>query len=310
MKARHFFMVAFGLAMLNPSQSKAESKTDTKTVADTAQVHYIRQSQPGDEWLFAQNRRQHVIFINEQVTTHIIMPEAIKLVDLSTDRVVGNKCADNIVRIKPNGRMREGEVCATATLIGERHIAQFNVVYVSGPARASAMYRVTQDEMRRYNNPEVLMPQTTMSRYAAVIASTRPRFHNIRSVAYGIKAVVNNIYTIGDFFFIDYSLMNASKVKYDIAETRVKLQDKKETKATNSQTIELTPAFSLNNAKSFKHAYRNVLVLEKLTFPDSKQLRIEVSENQISGRVIYLFIDYEDILHADGYNPEWDKYLP
>lgn len=310
MKARYFFMMAMGLAMLTPSQSKAESKADTKTVSDTAKVHYIRQSQPGDEWLFAQNRREQVIFVNEQVTTHIIMPEAIKLVDLSTDKIAGNQCADNIVRIKPNGRMREGEVCATVTLIGERHIAQFNVVYVSGPARAAAMYRVMQEEMRRYNNPEVLMPYRTMARYASVIAASRPRFHNIRTVAYGIKAVVNNIYTIGDYFFIDYSLMNASKVKYDIAETRVKLQDKKVSKATNSQTIELTPAFSLNTAKSFKRGYRNVLVLEKLTFPDSKQLRIEISENQISGRVVYLFIDYEDILHADGYDPQWDRLSP
>lgn len=310
MKARHFFMVALGVAMLIPSQSKAESKADAKTIADTAQVHYIRQSKPSDQWLFEQNRRQQVIFVNEKVTTHIIMPEAIKLVDLSTDKIAGNQCADNIVRIKPNGRMREGEVCATVTLIGERYIGQFNVVYVSGPARAAAMYRVQHEELSRYDNPEVLMPQSTMFRYAAVIASTRPRFHNIRSVAYGIKAVVNNIYTIGGFFFIDYSLMNASKVMYDIAETRVKLQDKKESKAANSQTIELTPAYSLNPEKSFRRAYRNVLVLEKLTFPDSKQLRIEISENQISGRVIYLFIDYEDILHADGYNPEWDRFLP
>lgn len=310
MKARHFFMMAMGIAMMMPHMTKAESKNEVTFSADTAKVHYIRQSQPGDQWLFAQNRREQVIFVNEQVTTHIIMPEAIKLVDLSTDKIAGNQCADNIVRIKPNGRMREGEVCAMVSLIGERHIAQFNVVYVSGPARAAAMYRVQPEELSRYNNPEVLMPISTMSRYAAVIASTRPRFHNIRSVAYGIKAVVNNIYTIGDYFFIDYSLMNASKVKYDIAETRVKLQDKKVSKATNSQTIELTPAFSLNSAKSFKRAYRNVLVLEKLTFPDSKQLRIEISESQISGRVVYLFIDYEDILHADGYNPEWDRFLP
>jgi hypothetical protein len=52
---------------------------------------------------------------------------------------------------------------------------------------------------------------------------------------------VNHIYTVGDYFFIDFSLENKSNIKYDIAEIRVKLSVKKELKATNSQTIELTP---------------------------------------------------------------------
>ena len=101
-----------------------------------------------------------------------------------------------------------------------------------------------------------------------------------------MKAIVNNIYSIGDYFFIDYSLQNSTKIAYDIAEVRVKLTDKKEVKATNSQTVELSPVYSLNLAKKFKKNYRNVLVLDKLTFPDEKVLRIEISENQISGRVI------------------------
>lgn len=309
MKANLFFMMAIGIAMI-PDMVKAENKNEVTVNADSLQVHHIRQSQPSDEWLFEQNRREQVIFANEQVTTHIIMPEPIKLVDLSTKKVVGNQCTDNIVRIKPSEKMIEGEICATVTIIGERHIAQFNVVYVSKPAQASAMYQVMQEEMRQYNNPDVLMPYRTMARYASAIAASRPHFHNIRTTAYGIKAVVNNIYTIGDFFFIDYSLMNKSKVKYDIAETKVKLLDKKVSKATNAQTIELTPAFSLNPTKGFKHAYRNVLVLEKLTFPDNKRLCIEIAENQISGRVIYLYIDYKDILHADGYDTEWNSFLP
>jgi hypothetical protein len=91
---------------------------------------------------------------------------------------------------------------------------------------------------------------------------------------------------------------------------RIKLTDKKESKSTNSQTIELTPVYSLNSAKSFKKAYRNVIVINKLTFPDEKILRLEISENQISGRVIYIPIEYEDILHADGFDERFLKRLP
>lgn len=46
------------------------------------------------------------IFVNKDVTTLVVMPEAIRMVDISTRKVAGNQCADNIVRIKPySGRI-------------------------------------------------------------------------------------------------------------------------------------------------------------------------------------------------------------
>ena len=83
-----------------------------------------------------------------------------------------------------------------------------------------------------------------------------------------------------------------------------KLMDKKELKATNSQTIELTPVYMVNHADHFTKAYRNVIVLKKLTFPEEKKLRLEITEDQISGRVSYLDINYRDILNADSFAPE------
>ena len=102
----------------------------------------------------------------------------------------------------------------------------------------------------QYINPEVSMPETEMARYAWAVYGSDRKYNQVVSKAHGMKAVVNNIYSIGDYFFIDYSLQNKTKIPYDIEELRVKLTDKKEVKATNSQTIELTPAYSLNLAKN------------------------------------------------------------
>ncbi len=243
--------------------------------ADSVSVRYIRNARPTDSYIFDENRRKDVVFVNEEVTTHLLMPENIKLVDISTNKIVGNQCTDNIVRIKPSRRMYDNELVGTVTVIGERHIVQLNVVYTAGPAKANSIYRIKNGDMGRYENPDVTMP-----------------------------------FSIGDYFFIDYSLYNATKIKYDISEVRIKLTDKKELKATNSQTIELTPVYSLNSAKSFKKAYRNVLVLDKLTFPEEKVLKLEISEEQISGRVVTLNIDYKDILHADGIGEQIMAFLP
>ena len=257
------------------------------------------------------------ILVNSEVTTHIVMPENIKMVDLSTTKIIGNQCADNIVRIKPfieadsvPTHYREGELMGTLTLIGERHLAQYDVVYTAAPSRAASIHRVPYAGLDSYINPEVSMPQSEMARYAWAVYGSGRKYNQVVSRANGMKAIVNNIYSIGDYFFIDYSLQNSTKIAYDIAEVRVKLTDKKEVKATNSQTVELSPVYSLNLAKKFKKNYRNVLVLDKLTFPNEKVLRIEISENQISGRVITLTVEYDDILNADGFDSDILKNLP
>ena len=257
------------------------------------------------------------IIVNSEVTTHIVMPENIKMVDLSTTKIIGNQCADNIVRIKPfieadsvPTHYRECELMGTLTLIGERHLAQYDVVYTSAPSRAASIHRVPYAGLDSYINPEVSMPQSEMARYAWAVYGSGRKYNQVVSKANGMKAIVNNIYSIGDYFFIDYSLQNSTKIAYDIAEVRVKLTDKKEVKATNSQTVELSPVYSLNLARKFKKNYRNVLVLDKLTFPDEKVLRIEISENQISGRVITLTVEYDDILNADGFDSDILKNLP
>ena len=69
------------------------------------------------------------IYVNEHVTTHLIMPETIRLVDISTDTIAGNQVNDNIVRLKPMGAMNDHEQAGVVTVIGERHIAQYRLVY-------------------------------------------------------------------------------------------------------------------------------------------------------------------------------------
>lgn len=252
------------------------------------------------------------IFVNPDVTTHIVMPEQLKLVDISTDCVAGDQCTENMVRIKPCFNDSTGNIVpaqpsgylGTITLIGERHMAQYDLVYEPKPEFASTLHKVSYADGFNYSNPEVSMPENEMAAYAWAISNTRRKYHRIRSNAYGIRAEVFNIYSVDNYFFIDLNLKNKSNIRYDISQMRVFLTDKKEAKATNSQTLELTPAFVLNTDRSFSKNWRQVLVLEKLTFPEEKVLNIEISEDQVSGRVITIPIEYQDILAADGFDKD------
>lgn len=141
-----------------------------------------------------------------------------------------------------------------------------------------------------------------MTRYARKIWNSPARIRNVSTKQHRMTMRLNNIYSVGEYFFIDFSIENRTNIRFDIDEMRIKLNDKKVSKAANAQMIELTPAMVLDQSKTFKYGYRNVLVLKKMTFPNDKVLTIEISEKQISGRTISLDIDYEDVLYADSFN--------
>jgi conjugative transposon TraN protein len=141
-----------------------------------------------------------------------------------------------------------------------------------------------------------------MYRFARQIWSSPAKYRNVSNRSNRMNIRLNNIYSVGNYFFIDYSVDNKTNIRFDIDEVRVKLADKKVSKATNSQIIELHPEMMLEERSSFMHGYRNVIVLKKMTFPNDKVLTLEMTEKQISGRSISLNIDYEDVLSADGFS--------
>lgn len=119
----------------------------------------------------------------------------------------------------------------------------------------------------------------------------------LQTLAPGVFKYKDNRSKLVDDLLQNYKV----KIRYDIDQIRFKIEDKKQTKATNFQSIEILPLMQVNKNLVFKKNYRNIFVFEKFTFPDEKVLTIEISEKQISGRTITLRIDYADILHADAF---------
>jgi Bacteroides conjugative transposon TraN protein len=241
--------------------------------------------------------------INEQVTTVITASEPIRFVDISTDKVVGDQPINNTIRLKPKEGMHEdGEVLAIVTIVTERYRTQYALLYTTRLEEAVTDKEVQMQERQPYNNPAVSMSTADMTRFARLIWESPAKIRNVATKKHKMVMRLNNIYSAGDYFFIDFSVENKTNIRFDIDEIRLKLNDKKITKATNNQSIELKPVMVLEQSKSFKYGYRNVIVVKKMTFPNDKVLTIEMSEQQISGRNILLNIDYEDVLSADSFN--------
>ena len=241
--------------------------------------------------------------VNEHVTTVITASEPVSLVDISTDKVIGDKPIDNTVRLKPKeGEYEDGDILAIVTIITERYRSQYALVYTTRMEEAVTDKVIQQNEKMAYNNPAVSMSTADMAQFSRKIWNSPARYRNVSTSKHHMNMRLNNIYAVGEYFFIDFSIENKTNIRFDIDEIRVKLSDKELSKATNAQTIELTPDFMLEHVKSFRYGYRNVIVLKKMTFPNDKILTIEVAEKQISGRNIQLDIEYEDVLSADTFN--------
>ena len=241
--------------------------------------------------------------VNEQVTTVITASEPIRFVDISTDKIAGDQPIDNIIRLKPKETGHEdGDILAIVTIVTERYRTQYALLYTTRMREAVTDKEILLQEREAFNNPAVSMSLADMTYYARRIWNSPARIRNVASKEHRMIMRLNNIYSAGDYFFIDYSIENKTNIRFDIDEIRVKLADKKITKATNSQVIELKPALVLESGKTFIRGYRNVIAIKKLTFPNDKVLTIEMTEKQISGRNISLNIDYEDVLSADSFN--------
>ena len=241
--------------------------------------------------------------VNEQVTTVITASEPIRFVDISTDKVVGDQPINNTIRLKPKeGGHVDGDVLAIVTIVTERYRTQYALLYTTRLTEAVTDKEIVRTERNAYNNPAVSMSTADMTRYAWKVWNAPSKYRNIATKAHRMVMRLNNIYAVGDYFFLDFSVENKTNIRFDIDEIRVKLADKKLSKATNAQVVELTPALVLQENKTFRYGYRNVLVLKKMTFPNDKVLTIEMTENQISGRNISLSIDYEDVLSADTFD--------
>ena len=243
--------------------------------------------------------------VNENVTTVITASEPIRFVDISTDHVVGDQPINNTIRLKPKEGAdvhEDGDIIAIVTVVTERYRSQYALIYTTRLTEAVTDKQIQPEERIPFHNPSVTMSTEDMTLFARKIWNSPARIRNVATKQHRMTMRLNNIYSVGEYFFLDFSIENRTNIRFDIDEIRVKLCDKKQSKATNVQMIELTPAMILDESKRFSKGYRNVIVLKKMTFPNDKILSIEISEKQISGRNITLNIDYEDVLYADSFH--------
>ena len=257
------------------------------------------------------------IEITEGINLHIISPEPIQYVDLSTEKLTGDLPTTNIARIKITDHPdsdEKGKIKTPSVFFNGKKIGVITVVAQSFIAQYKAVYR-NQDNLNTITNihiqPEAMQPiefekmtfsNLELRKFAMDIIQKKSEKNPIREEKnLKLSFQLNNVYVISDYIFLDMTIKNNSILSYDIEDLKFSLEDKKIHKATNNQSVDLTPILQLNPQKHFRKNFRNIYVFKKFTYPNSKVMMIRLIEEQLSGRTIEMKVNYSEILKADTF---------
>ncbi|MDC8102645.1 conjugative transposon protein TraN [Chryseobacterium rhizosphaerae] len=281
-------------------------------------------------YTFAQNQALSKVYksglpeinITRDVNLHFRSPEPVQFVDLSTNRLIGDLPAENVVRIKIQQSEEEkhfvndslkktveipiaysnNQELGIITIVGQSFMAQYKLIFKEDNSYdIITNIEISPQDMQPLEYPEYQMSNAELRKYSMQLIEKKENKILRKNTDLGMRSQLNNVYTFGDYVFLDVSFKNKTNLAYDIDKLKFSIDDKKIYKTTNVQSIEVDPVFRLYDVKSFKKSYRNVFVFKKFTYPNNKVLTIRLIENQISGRTINLEIKYSDILQADTF---------
>lgn len=255
------------------------------------------------------------IEITNGINLHIISPEPIQYVDLSTEKLTGDLPAANIARIKitdnpdsdEKGKIKmptsssNGTQIGIITVVAQSFIAQYKLVYRNHDnLNTITNIHIQPEAMQPIEFEKMVFSNLELRKFAIDIIQKKSEKNPIREEKnLKLSFQLNNVYVISDYIFLDMTIKNNSNLSYDIEDLKFSLEDKKIHKATNNQSVDLTPILQLNPQKHFRKNFRNIYVFKKFTYPNSKVMMIRLIEEQLSGRTIEMKVNYSEILKAD-----------
>jgi len=144
-----------------------------------------------------------------------------------------------------------------------------------------------------------IQSKTALSTYANSIVDNPSTMKGVRDEKWDMLGQLKGIYIKDDVIYYQLELTNESPIDYDVDFLRFYIRDKKKSKRTAAQEIELTPLYIAGNTSKVKANSKCVMVmaLEKFTVPDAKYLAIEIGEKN-GGRNLLMKVNNRKIIKA------------
>ncbi len=237
--------------------------------------------------------------ITTNKTTFLLFPFHILHVDRGTQDILIEQVnpSKNVLLVKA---AIPGFQPTNLTIITEDGaVYAFDVHFDSLPA--NTVFRFPMISLNpTYNSIGRQMHLQDLDFYSKMILSKRRTIGGIKDNKWDMQARVKGIFIKDEVIFYQLRLKNFSNIDFTPDFIRFYIRDKKKSKRTASQEVELKPIYTYGNVNLVKaNSEKNMaFAFDKFTIPDAKYLFIQIMEKN-GGRNLMLKVKNNKIIKAE-----------
>jgi conjugative transposon TraN protein len=240
------------------------------------------------------------LHIGYSKTTSIVFPYAIKSIDKGSPDVLMQKAkgVENILLVKA-AKENFGQTNLTVVTADNRlyvFVLNYDEVCTDLNIKADNTAVVNGNILFSMENEN----QSQIEQYASLASSKKKKLEGLKRSRFEMKLNVTGIFIHQDILYFRLLLGNTSKINYEIDQLRFFIRDRKKSKRTASQEIELIPLYSTSSSSVVpdKSEVSVVYAFGKFTIPEKKYLTIQLIEKN-GGRQLEMDIKNRDLINLE-----------
>ncbi len=213
-------------------------------------------------------------------TTSIVFPYPIKSIDKGSADVLVQKAkgVENIVLVKAAKQFFVQTNLTAVTSDGRLYVfvLNYNDECPDLNINAENTAATSRDVLFSLENEN----QKRIEQCATAAYSKKRKISGLKKTKYQITLEMNGIFIHQDVLYLRVVFENKSKINYDIDQFRFFIRDKRKSKRTASQEIEVEPLYATSSSSviPYKSEIIKVYALQKFTIPENKYLTIQMIE--------------------------------
>lgn len=234
--------------------------------------------------------------VGYRASTVLVFPAAIKSADRGTKDLLATKddAAQNMLKIK--SAIEDLGTTNLHVTTADGSVYDFQIEYATYPFPTTFYVPAAGKVEKAMIEGQPITDDELKGDENRVLSS--PAFLHIRNGKDKMVLKVNGIYEAKGLLFLQLSLANRSRLAFDLDFVKCYIKDARKAKRSSMQEREITPYYTGSSASvPGKDQQSWIMVIDKLTIPDNRQLYLEVYEKN-GGRNISLRIKNKQLFKA------------
>ena len=244
---------------------------------------------------------QNILKVSDTKTSHLVCPDKVRYVQAGDYSLVQAEVVpelSNMVRIKA---LQPFEKQTSLTVVCSDRIYSFELRYGNDALITYPIETFGSQSAMTFSGK--MMPDHLLKDLSDhVLDKHKVQFRKRTTKKERMKIRLNSIYLKNDALFFELQVTNKTNMAYDVKSFNFWITDKRRAKSTNVQEYQVFPEYQRFNVQRIPAdvTVREVFVIEKMTIPDQRILRIELNEKALgnTGRKLCLNLKNRDILKA------------